>query len=81
MALDSTQTHDVLRTLVITDGTAALNNIARADMAAAIAAVDTWATANATAYNTALPDPFKSTATAAQKAALLAYVCLKRAGK
>lgn len=50
----------------------------QADLAAAVAAVDTWATANAASFNTALPDPFKSNATAAQKSALLAYVILRR---
>jgi hypothetical protein len=50
------------------------------DLAAAVTAADTWATSAAGAFNAALPDPFKSTATAAQKAILLAYVCLKRAG-
>jgi hypothetical protein len=50
----------------------------KADLQNAAAAVDNWATANATSFNTALPEPFKSTATAAQKAALLSFVTLKR---
>jgi len=48
------------------------------DLVAAVQAADAWATANAASFNTALPDPFKSTATAAQKAALLAFVALRR---
>lgn len=52
----------------------------KTDLTAAVAAVDTWATANASSYNTALPDPFKTSANAAQKNILLAYVCMKRAG-
>jgi phage portal protein BeeE len=70
----------VIRDLVAIVNDSTFNNIAHADMAAAVAAVDTWATANAAAYNTALPDPFKSTANSAQKALILAYVCLRRAG-
>lgn len=50
------------------------------DLIAAVAAVDAWATTNAAAYNSTLPDPFKSSASAQQKALLLAYVCLQRAG-
>lgn len=79
MALNATQTSQVLRDLIALSGGGPFN-FSRADMAAAIAAVDAWATANASAYNTALPDPFKSNATAAQKSILLAYVCLRRAG-
>jgi hypothetical protein len=80
MALTTDQTAQVLRDLVAIANDASFNNISHADMKAAVAAVDTWATANAAAYNTALPDPFKSTANAAQKALILAYVCLRRAG-
>lgn len=47
---------------------------------AAFDAADDWADANATAYNNALPTAFRNTATAPQKALLLAYVCMKRAG-
>jgi hypothetical protein len=45
---------------------------------AAVVAADNWATANAASFNAALPEPFKSTATAGQKAELLAFVALKR---
>lgn len=58
-------------------GTASLTT---ADVKAALDAADNWADANATAYNNALPLPFRTTATTAQKALLLAYVCMKRAG-
>lgn len=50
------------------------------DLVAAVAAVDDWAEANAASYNSALPQPFRGTATAAQKAILLAYVCMRKAG-
>ena len=55
-------------------------NFSKADIRAAIVAADAWATANASSYNTALPTVFKNGASAAQKAVLLAYVCLARAG-
>jgi len=51
------------------------------ELRAAVDAVDDWATANATAYNTALPTAFKNAATANQKAALLGLVCWLRAGR
>lgn len=52
----------------------------RPALEAAVTAVDSWCTANAANFNSALPDPFKSTATPAQKAALLAFVCIARYG-
>ena len=82
MALTETQIVDSIRTMSAAAEAAALPfNFTRADIRAAISAVDTWATNNAAAYNSALPDPFKSTATAAQKALLLAAICLRRAGQ
>jgi len=50
----------------------------KADLDAAVAAADAWATSNAASYNVALPEPFKSVASSGQKAALLAFVALKR---
>jgi hypothetical protein len=47
---------------------------------AAADATDTWITDNQTSFNTALPEPFKSTATSAQKTLLFCYVAMKRAG-
>lgn len=55
-------------------------NMSHADIKAAVDATDQWADDNATAFNAALPLPFRSTATTAQKTLLLAYVILKRAG-
>lgn len=51
------------------------------DLAAAVAAVDDWVEANTAAFNAALPQPFRSTATPTQKTALLAYVLWRRAGR
>lgn len=50
----------------------------QADLRAAVIATDAWATTNAASFNAGLPDPFKTNATAAQKAALLAYVITRR---
>jgi len=52
----------------------------KAQLIAAINAVDDWAEANATSYNNALPVAVRTNATTAQKALLLAYVCMRRAG-
>ncbi len=56
-------------------------NFSKIDIRAAIDAADAWATANAASYNTALPTAFRNGASATQKALLLAYVCIRRAGK
>lgn len=42
---------------------------------------DDWATNNAAGYNTALNSTFRTNATSAQKALLLALVCWLRAGR
>lgn len=50
----------------------------KADLRAAVDAADVWADANASSYNTALPQPFRGAATARQKASVLQYVIAKR---
>lgn len=52
--------------------------ITKADLRAAIDAVDEWVDANASALNTAIPQPARAQLTAAQKALLLAIVALVR---
>lgn len=52
--------------------------VVKADIQAAVAAVDDWVVANAAAFNTALPQPARTVLTAAQKARLLAYVVRRR---
>jgi hypothetical protein len=54
--------------------------VTKPDLRAAIDATDSWIDTNAASFNTALPDPFKSTATLEQKTMLFCYVALKRAG-
>lgn len=79
MALSAAQMIKTIRDIVASTDPAPMT-LTRPDLQAAISAADTWATNNSASFNQALPEPFKSTATAAQKAALLAYVCLRRAG-
>jgi len=52
--------------------------VLKADLRAAVNAVDDWVDTNAAAYNTALPQPFRGDATAAQKALVLQFVVSKR---
>lgn len=56
------------------------NTLTKPDLAAAVSAADTWADTNAASYNSALPLPFRTTATSQQKAILLALVAMKRTG-
>lgn len=50
----------------------------KADLLAAINAADDWANSNAASYNTALPLPFRTVATADQKSRLLEMVIIAR---
>lgn len=50
------------------------------ELRAAVNAADQWASDNAASYNAALPQPFRGTATASQKAVLLFSVIARRAG-
>jgi hypothetical protein len=50
----------------------------KADVHAAIAAIDDWAVANAASFNAALPVAFRNGTTAAQKARAFMYVLRKR---
>lgn len=52
----------------------------KGDIKATVDAVDDWAEANAASFNAALPQPFRGGASASQKALILAYVCMRRAG-
>ena len=53
-------------------------NYTKPDLQAAINAADDWFNLNAAAYNTALTVPFRTNATTAQKALILAIVALAR---
>lgn len=81
MALTSDQLDRCSRDLLHFQGDAAPFNIAKADLRAALAAAEQWATDNAVSYNAALPVAFRTQASASLKAALLAFVALRRAGQ
>ena len=50
----------------------------KADLRAAVNAVDDWLDANAASANAALPQPFRGAASAAQKALLMQFVIQRR---
>jgi hypothetical protein len=52
--------------------------VLKAQLRAAVDAADTWASDNAASYNTALPAPFRTSASAAQKSRLLEAVIIRR---
>lgn len=52
--------------------------VTKADLRAAVDAVDSWLNTNAASYNTAIPQPARSTLSASQKAKLLMHVVNKR---
>lgn len=55
-------------------------NMAHDTIKAAVDATDTWIDTNQASFNTALPEPFKTTADLSQKTLLFCYVAMKRAG-
>lgn len=50
------------------------NGVTKADLKAAVNALDDFLVANATAINTAIPQPARASLTAAQKARMLMWV-------
>jgi hypothetical protein len=80
MALTNAQRDDAWLQILRQTASRLSNLLAKPDLQAAVTAVDTWATNNQASYLAALPDPFKTQSNASEKALLLAYVCLKRAG-
>ena len=58
--------------------TATFASLLKADLLAAVQAVDSWVSSNAASFNNALPVAAKANLTASQKARLLAWVVLKR---
>lgn len=75
--LDTASRYKILGQIIRDFGWAGFTKV---DIQAVINAVDDWADANSVSYNNALPLNFKTNATAAQKALILAYVCMRRAG-
>jgi hypothetical protein len=60
------------------DGLDIADNNIKADSLAAIGAADDWVDQNQTAYNAALPEPFRTWATPRQKAMLLTFIVQER---
>ena len=52
--------------------------LTKADLQAAVAAIDDWVVSNASAFNTAIPATARAALTSPQKARLLSYVVQKR---
>lgn len=52
--------------------------VTKADLRAAIDAIDTWLNGNAASANSAIPQPARGALTAAQKARLLMFVVRRR---
>lgn len=52
--------------------------LTKADLRAAVNAVDAWLEANAASYNTAIPQPARTVMSVAQKAELLSAVALRK---
>lgn len=54
--------------------------VVKADLRAAVDATDAWIDANQSAYNAALPQPFRGAASLPLKTLLFCYVAMRRAG-
>ena len=54
--------------------------LTKAELRAAINAIDDWSEANQTSFNTAIPQPARGALTAKEKALLLMFVTAKRWG-
>lgn len=58
-----------------------LSGLTKPDIVAAIAATDDWIDANQSSFNSALPQPFRGTASLPVKTLLFCYVAMRRAGR
>jgi len=58
-----------------------LIGLTKPDLVAAVAATDDWIESNQTSFNTALPQPFRGTASLQFKTLLFCYVAMRRAGR
>ncbi len=61
--------------------TIAMPPVTKLELRAAIDATDSWIEANQGSLNAALPQPFRSAASTAQKTFLFCYVAMRRAGR
>lgn len=60
------------------ENTIPVSGFNKADLLAAVAAVDDWMDANQTSFNQALPSPFRQAADPVHKAELLGFVLMRR---
>lgn len=65
----------------LSDRREAWGALTKADLRAAIVAMDGWLDDNAAALNSAIPQPARGALTQAQKALIVAFIALKRAGR
>lgn len=56
----------------------AINGVLKAELRAAVDAIDGWVDSNAASFNTAIPQPARGALSAKQKAALLMFVVDRR---
>lgn len=61
--------------------TSPLGGVTKADILAAVSALDDFLDANVATINAAIPQPARAELTAAQKYEMLGYILLRRAGK
>lgn len=57
------------------------SGITKTDITAAVNATDDWIDSNQSAYNLALPQPFRGAASLGLKTYIFCYVAMRRAGK
>ena len=55
-------------------------NFSKVDLRAALDATDSWIDSNTSSFNSALPLPFRTSASLQQKTRLFCYVAMRRAG-
>lgn len=82
MPFDATQTKETMRAFAqqVFVGAGQTANVGSDDIEAAVAAIVSFIESNTAAINNALPEPFKSVTTMAQKRHLVGLVAAKLAG-
>ena len=82
MAFDATQTKDTMRDFArqVFVGAGQTANVGSEDIEAAVTSIVSFIEDNTVAINNVLPEPFKGTATTAQKRHLIGLVAARLAG-
>jgi hypothetical protein len=80
MALDATARQRVAAQWM-RENTSSTSGFNKADLLAAVAAIDDWIDDNQASFNSALPTAFRTGATLAQKAMLFGFVLWRRIGR